>query len=53
MRKYTKTDEKAKVLSPDAHKSAQAALHKRGKTSAGELTDSEREKFSHDLNQQQ
>lgn len=45
MKKYTKTDEGAKVLSPDAHKSAQAALHKQGKTSASELTDAEREAF--------
>ena len=49
MKKYTKTDGKAKVLSPDAHKSAQAALHKQGKTSADELTDTQLEKFSQDL----
>lgn len=51
MKKYTKTDEKAKVLSPDAHKSAQAALHKQGKTSAGELTDEDKGKFSESLRQ--
>lgn len=49
MRKYTKTDEKAKVLSPEAHKSAQAALHKQGKVSASELTDEDKGKFSESL----
>lgn len=42
MRKFTKA-EKAEVLSPEAHKAAQEALRKLGKTSARDLTDDERE----------
>lgn len=49
MKKYTNTDEGAKVLSPDAHKKAQAALHKQGKTSASELTDEDKNTFSESL----
>lgn len=51
MRKYTSTDSGAKVLTPDAHKNAQEALHKQGKTSAANLTPEERQKFSDDLKQ--
>lgn len=52
MRKYTKVEGSAKVLSPDAHKSAQEALRKQGKTSATELlTDADREKFDTELRQ--
>jgi hypothetical protein len=43
MRKFTGTDEKAKVLSPNQHKKISSVLGKIGKTSAENLTDEERE----------
>ena len=43
--KYTKTEGQAKVLSPQAHKSAETALHKQGKTTARDLSQLEREAF--------
>lgn len=51
LRKFTKTDSGAKVLTPEAHKKAQESLHKQGKTSASSMTDAERQKFSDDLEQ--
>lgn len=49
--KYTKAEGSVRVLSPDAHKSAQDALRKQGKTSARELTDADRDKFDESLRQ--
>lgn len=37
MRKFTRTDEQAEVLSPDAHQAVQDELHKQGKTSAQDI----------------
>jgi hypothetical protein len=51
MRKYTKADEPAQILSPDAHKRAEKALHKQGHTSAHTLSDKEREEFADELRQ--
>lgn len=51
MRKYTKTESGAQVLTPEAHKAAQESLRKQGKTSAADMTDKEREGFSHDVSQ--
>lgn len=45
MRKFTGTEEKAKVLSPDQHKKISSALGKIGKTSAENLTEDERKDF--------
>lgn len=50
VRKYAQS-EGTKVLSPDAHKSAQEALHKQGKTTASGLNDADREKFDESLRQ--
>lgn len=43
LRKFTRTDESAQVLSPEAHKAVEVELKKLGKTSARELSDSELE----------
>lgn len=51
VKKYTKAEGTAKVLSPGAHQSAQAALHKQGKTSARDLSDADREQFDESLRQ--
>lgn len=42
MRKYTRTDDTAKVVSPQAHQAIDAELTKLGKTSARGLTSQER-----------
>jgi len=49
MRKFTGTDEKAKVLSPTQHKKISSMLGKLGKTSAENLTDEERENLTSSL----
>lgn len=49
--KYTKAEGTARVLSPDAHKSAQDALRKQGKSSASGLSDADRDKFDESLRQ--
>ena len=49
MRKFTGTDEKAKVLSPNQHKKISSVLGKIGKTSADNLTNEEREEFTNSL----
>jgi hypothetical protein len=46
MRKFTGTDEKAKVLSPNQHKKISGILGKIGKTSAENLTDEERKNLT-------
>ena len=49
MRKFTGTDEKPKVLTPDQHKKVSKILGKIGKTSAENLTDEERENLTSSL----
>lgn len=49
MKKYAITEGTAKVLSPEAQQKAQETLHKQGKTSARDLTDSQREEFDSEL----
>ncbi len=42
MKKYTNAESKPQVLSPEQHQAAQDTLHKMGKTSAQDLSASER-----------
>lgn len=46
MRKYTRSDEPAEVLSPETHDEIEVVLKKMGKTSARELNRSERKSVS-------
>lgn len=50
--KYTAT-EKAEVLSPEKHRTVEAELHRIGKTSARDLTDEERQKFTDSVDNKQ
>lgn len=43
--KYTKTDGKPVVVSPEGHQKGQQELHKHGKVSAENLTDEQRRSF--------
>lgn len=49
MKKYTKTDSGAKVLTPEAHQAAQETLKKQGHTSAAQMDDEQRQQFSDDV----
>lgn len=51
MKKFTKAEGPATVLSEKAHKAAQKSLHKQGHTSAQTLSDKEREEFAAELRQ--
>lgn len=46
MRKFTKTDSGAKVLTPSAHKAVEKTLKKQGHTSAANLDDKQRQDFT-------
>jgi hypothetical protein len=46
VKKYTKAEGQARVLSPEQHKEVEKGLKRLGKTSASELTKEEREEIS-------
>ncbi len=49
MTRYTNSESKPEVLSPEQHDAAQDALNKMGKTSAADLSEEQRKDFTDSL----